>query len=191
MVGRRTGAQRLVPLRLSGGRSTWDVAHRPVVSVPTMRTTAKTASALVGSVALALLLASCNGAAQEPNPANTGPLAENTTRAATCDTASSATVDAINALTGSDDVTTVNIEAADGGWYLGTTPASGGDVALWATTVDPTADDFDGTVFPLNRAATDEVDAPTATASPAPKTFAADSAAASRVENCVTDGASK
>nr|AGU11900.1 hypothetical protein [uncultured organism] len=191
MVGRRTGVQRLVPLRLSGGRRTWDMAHRQAVSVPTMRTTAKTVSALVGSVTLALLLASCNGGAQEPDPANTGPLAENTTRAATCDTASGATVDAINALTGSDAVTTVNIEAADGGWYLGTTPTSGGDVALWATTVDPTTDDFDGTVFPLNRTATDEVGAPTATASPAPKTFAADSAAASRVENCVTDGAGK
>lgn len=156
-----------------------------------MRTTAKTASALVGSVTLALLLASCNGGAQEPDPANTGPLAENTTRAATCDTASSATVDAVNALTGSDDVKSVNLEAADGGWYLGTPAASGGDVALWATTVDPTTDDFDGTVFPLNRTATDEVNAPTATASPAPETFAADSAAASRVENCVTDGAGK
>lgn len=191
MDGRRTGAQRLAPLRVSGGRSVCAGPHRRALTVPGMRTTAKTVTALVGSVTLALLLASCNGGAQEPNPANTGPLAENTTRAATCDTASSATVDAINALTGSDAVTTANLEAADGGWYLGTAAGSGDDVALWATTVDPTTDDFDGTVFPLNDIATDEVDTPTATASPAPKTFDADSAAASRVENCVTDGAAK
>jgi hypothetical protein len=189
--GRRTAALQLVPQRLSGGRRSWDTAHRPPVSVRSMRTPAKTATALLGSVTLALLLASCNGGAQEPNPANTGPLAENTTRASTCDTASSATVDAINALTGSDDVKSVNLEAADGGWYLGTAAASGGDVALWATTVDPTTDDFDGTVFPLNRTATDEVDAPTATASPAPRSFDAASAAASRVKNCVTDGPAK
>ncbi|MBT1622683.1 hypothetical protein KK101_08305 [Curtobacterium flaccumfaciens pv. oortii] len=92
------------------------------------------------------------------------------------------------------------IQKGDGGWYLGATIMPKGDddtnedddedtVSVWASTADPTADDFDGPLYAVDDTAQDAVSDTSATA--APSSFSDDSQLAQQVEDCVdgeTDG---
>ena len=163
-----------------------------------MSTLTKTATTLFGAATIALLLTACDpGGAQNPNPVGQLPGSEEKSQAAECDLASGAAVDLIADAVGPDDtVTAANIQKGDGGWYLGATimPKGNDDdeedaVSVWASTADPTADDFDGPLYAVNDTAQDAVSDTAATA--APTSFSDDSQLAQQVEDCVdgeTDG---
>lgn len=167
-----------------------------------MSTRTKTATALFGAATIALLLTACDpGGAQNPNPVGQLPGSEEKSQAAECDLASGAAVDLIADAVGPDDtITAANTQKGDGGWYIGATIMPKGDddtneddeedaVSVWASTADPTADDFDGPLYAVNETAQDAVSDTAATA--APSSFSDDSQLAQQVENCVdgeTDG---
>ena len=155
-----------------------------------MTTTMKTVSALLAAAGIALVLSGCVGNAQKLDPAATGPLAENTTPAAECGSASGAAVAALTQTAkGLDGDVLAKVQPGDGGWYLGVaiTPASGSalsddDVAVWGSTKDPSSGDFDGRLVPVNDLAKD---ADTAAAPATSDTFSATSNAAELVQDCV------
>lgn len=113
--------------------------------------------------------------------------------------AASAAVDMIDTAVGSHDTTEfANIQKGDGGWYLGAAivPADSNDsnddeVTIWATTADPTADDFDGPLYAVNDVAKQAVADETTTTSDAPTPFADDSKAAQQVESCVVEASDR
>ncbi|MGN8049298.1 hypothetical protein ACTJKO_06370 [Curtobacterium sp. 22159] len=161
---------------------------------------ATTASALLGAATIAFLLTACDpGGAQNPNPVGKVPGSEEKSQSAQCDIASSATVDAIDKAVGKHDTTEfANIQKGDGGWYLGATivPADSNDpndddITVWATTKDPKSDDFDGPLYAVNQAAKNSVSDQSASASPAPSSFSADSKLAKQVESCVADASDR
>jgi hypothetical protein len=169
-----------------------------------MKTRGKISAALVGAATIALLLTGCHpdandiGGAQNLDPVGrvpgssaspTDPSQRNTSA---CEIASSATVDAIDAAVGSHDNTDVaNVRKGGGGWYVGASIAPSNDdpnddeVTVWATTTDPTADGFDGTLYPVNEAAKDAVADEGNGASTAPSSFDASSETAKQVVSCV------
>ncbi|ROP72441.1 hypothetical protein [Curtobacterium sp. PhB115] len=165
-----------------------------------MSTRVKTASALVGAATIALLLTACDpGGAQNINPVGKVPGSEEKSQSAQCDVASSAVVDVIDKAVGSHDTAEfANIQKGDGGWYLGATivPADSNDpnedeVTVWATTEDPTAEDFDGQVYAVNETAKEAVADESTTTSTAPSSFSADSDAAQQVESCVVEASDR
>lgn len=165
-----------------------------------MSTSAKTVTALLGAATLALLLTACDpGGAQNPNPVGKVPGSEEKSQSAQCDIASSATVDAIDEAVGPHDTAEfANIQKGDGGWYLGASivPEDSNDpnddeVTIWATTDDPTAEDFDGPLYAVNQTAKDAVADESTPASDAPSSFSADSDLASQVESCVIEASNR
>ncbi|MEV7759426.1 hypothetical protein [Curtobacterium flaccumfaciens] len=165
-----------------------------------MSTRAKTVTALFGAATVALLLTACDpGGAQNINPVGKVPGSEEKSQSAQCDVAASAAVDMIDKAVGSHDTTEfANIQKGDGGWYLGATivPADSNDsnddeVTIWATTADPTADDFDGPLYAVNDVAKQAVADETTTTSDAPTPFADDSKAAEQVESCVVEASDR
>ncbi|PYY63424.1 MULTISPECIES: hypothetical protein [unclassified Curtobacterium] len=165
-----------------------------------MSTRAKTVTALFGAATVALLLTACDpGGAQNINPVGKVPGSEEKSQSAQCDVAASAAVDMIDKAVGSHDTTEfANIQKGDGGWYLGAAivPADSNDsnddeVTIWATTADPTADDFDGPLYAVNDIAKQAVADETTTTSDAPTPFADDSKAAEQVESCVVEASDR
>ncbi|MCS5514324.1 hypothetical protein NY537_16415 [Curtobacterium flaccumfaciens pv. betae] len=165
-----------------------------------MSTRAKTVTALFGAAIVALLLTACDpGGAQNINPVGKVPGSEEKSQSAQCDVAASAAVDMIDKAVGSHDTTEfANIQKGDGGWYLGAAivPADSNDsnddeVTIWATTADPTADDFDGPLYAVNDVAKQAVADETTTTSDAPTPFADDSKAAQQVESCVVEASDR
>lgn len=165
-----------------------------------MSTRAKTATALLGAATIALLLTACDpGGAQNIDPVGKVPGSEEKSQSAQCDVAASAAVDAIDRAVGSHDTTEfANIIEADGGWYLGASivPADSNDpnddeVTVWATTDDPTADDFDGPLYAVNQTAQDATSDESSSVSPAPSSFSADSEGAQQVESCVVEASDR
>lgn len=165
-----------------------------------MSTRAKTATALLGAATIALLLTACDpGGAQNINPVGKVPGSEEKSQSAQCDVASKAAVDLIDKAVGPHDKTEfANIQKGDGGWYLGSTivPADSNDpnddeVTIWATTSDPTADDFDGPLYAVNQTAKDATADESASASPAPSSFRAGSKLAKQVESCVIEASDR
>lgn len=165
-----------------------------------MSTRAKTVTALFGAATVALLLTACDpGGAQNINPVGKVPGSEEKAQSAQCDVAASAAVDMIDKAVGSHDTTEfANIQKGDGGWYLGAAivPADSNDsnddeVTIWATTADPTADDFDGPLYAVNDVAKQAVADETTTTSDAPTPFADDSKAAEQVESCVVEASDR
>jgi hypothetical protein len=161
---------------------------------------ATTASALLGAVTISLLLTACDpGGAQNPNPVGKVPGSEEKSQSAQCDVASSAAVDMIDKAVGSHDTTEfANIQKGDGGWYLGATivPADSNDanddeVTVWATTDDPTSDDFDGPLYAVNQTAKDATADESTSVSEAPSSFSADSKLAKQVESCVVEASDR
>lgn len=165
-----------------------------------MSTRAKTVTALFGAATVALLLTACDpGGAQNINPVGKVPGSEEKSQSAQCDVAASTAVDMIDKAVGSHDTTEfANIQKGDGGWYLGAAivPADSNDsnddeVTIWATTADPTADDFDGPLYAVNDVAKQAVADETTTTSDAPTPFADDSKAAEQVESCVVEASDR
>lgn len=165
-----------------------------------MSTSAKTATALLGAATLALLLTACDpGGAQNINPVGKVPGTEEKSQSAQCDVASSAAVDLIDKAVGPHDTAEfANIQKGDGGWYLGASivpedsnDANDDEVTIWATTDDPTDDDFDGPLYAVNQTAIDATSDESASASPAPSSFSADSDLASQVESCVVEASNR
>ncbi|WP_144711542.1 hypothetical protein [Curtobacterium pusillum] len=165
-----------------------------------MSTRAKTTTALLGAATIAFLLTACDpGGAQNIDPVGKVPGSEEKSQSAQCDIASSATVDAIDKAVGSHDTTEfANIQKGDGGWYLGATivpadsnDANDDDVTIWATTKDPTSDDFDGPLYAVNQPAKDSIADESTSASAAPSAFSADSKAAKQVESCVIEASDR
>ncbi|MCS6567686.1 hypothetical protein NYQ35_02620 [Curtobacterium flaccumfaciens pv. flaccumfaciens] len=165
-----------------------------------MSTRAKTVTALFGAATVALLLTACDpGGAQNINPVGKVPGSEEKSQSAQCDVAANAAVDMIDKAVGSHDTTEfANIQKGDGGWYLGAAivPADSNDsnddeVTIWATTADPTADDFDGPLYAVNDVAKQAVADETTTTSDAPTPFADDSKAAEQVESCVVEASDR
>jgi len=165
-----------------------------------MSTRVKTASALIGAATIALLLTACDpGGAQNIDPVGKVPGSEEKSQSTQCDVASSAVVDRIDAAVGGHDTAEfANIQEGDGGWYLGATivPADSNDpnddeVTIWATTDDPTSDDFDGPLYAVNKTAKDATADESNSASPAPSSFSADSEAAQQVESCVVEASDR
>ncbi|WP_284756979.1 hypothetical protein [Curtobacterium sp. ME-Dv--P-122a] len=165
-----------------------------------MSTRAKTVTALFGAATVALLLTACDpGGAQNINPVGKVPGSEEKSQSAQCDVAASSAVDMIDKAVGSHDTTEfANIQKGDGGWYLGAAivPADSNDsnddeVTIWATTADPTADDFDGPLYAVNDVAKQAVADETTTTSDAPTPFADDSKAAEQVESCVVEASDR
>ncbi|MGN6407040.1 MAG: hypothetical protein ACTHMH_01740 [Curtobacterium sp.] len=154
----------------------------------------KTVTALVGAGTIALLLTSCYGAgAQNGNPVGKGPAGDDPAETVQCAVAAKEAVDAIDAAVGGhDDTDYASIRKGDGGWYLGAsiTPNQKDDpnedeVTVWATTSDPTSEEFDGTVYPVNEAAKTAVADESTDATAAPSGFSADADAAQAVAQCV------
>lgn len=166
-----------------------------------MTTRAKTTvTAFLGAASLALLLTACDpGGAQNIDPVGKVPGSEEKSRSAECAVAASPAVDAIGTAVGPHDTTEfANVTAGDGGWYLGASivpedskDANDDEVTVWATTEDPTKDDFDGTLYAVNEAAQDATEDESASVPPAPSAFPADSDAAQRVESCVVEAADR
>jgi hypothetical protein len=165
-----------------------------------MSTSAKTVTALLGAATLALLLTACDpGGAQNPNPVGKVPGSEEKSQSAQCDIASSAAVDKIDEAVGPHDTAEfANIQKGDGGWYLGASIVPEGsndpnddEVTIWATTDDPTAEDFDGPLYAVNQTAKDAVADESTSTSDAPSSFSADSDLASQVESCVIEASNR
>ncbi|WIE64733.1 hypothetical protein DEI99_016100 [Curtobacterium sp. MCLR17_036] len=161
---------------------------------------AKTATALIGAATVALLLTACDpGGAQNINPVGKVPGSEEKSQSAECEVASGAVADAIGAAVGPHDTTEfADVQEGDGGWYLGATivPEDSNDpnedeVTVWATTSDPTSDDFDGPLYAVNQAAKDATADESESASPAPSDFSAESEAAKQVESCVVEASDR
>ena len=178
----------------------WDGAHQGSPTVLGMSTRAKTATALLGAATIALLLTACDpGGAQNPNPVGKVPGSEEKSQSAQCDVASSAAVDLIDKAVGTHDKAEfANIQKGDGGWYLGATivPEDSNDpnddeVTIWASTDDPTADDFDGPLYAVNQTAKDATADESSSVSPAPSSFSADSELAQQVESCVVEASDR
>lgn len=165
-----------------------------------MTTRSKTATALLGAATIAFLLTACDpGGAQNPNPVGKLPGSDEKSQSAECDIASTAAVDLIADAVGPDDtVESANIQKGDGGWYIGASVLPVGSdatednadddrdaVGIWASTADPTADDFDGPLYAVNDTAQESVSDEAATA--APSSFSADSQLADQTESCVTN----
>ena len=81
--------------------------------------------------------------------------------------------------------------AGDGGWYLAASivpsdskDANDDELTIWATESDPTAEDWDGTIYAVNQTAKDATSDESRSASPAPSSFSEDSDAAKRAESC-------
>uniref|UniRef100_A0A942SWN1 Uncharacterized protein n=1 Tax=Neobacillus citreus TaxID=2833578 RepID=A0A942SWN1_9BACI len=150
---------------------------------------------------IALLLSGCGSAgAQNNNPVGKVPGDEDTARAETCTVASSKAVDMIDAAVGDhDDTDFASVREGDGGWYLGATitpnvkdDPNDDEVTIWATTSDPTADDFDGPLYPVNQQAKDAVaDEGGDQATTAPSDFDPSSDAADEVESCVIQASNR
>ncbi|PZF57333.1 hypothetical protein DEJ23_07545 [Curtobacterium sp. MCSS17_008] len=165
-----------------------------------MTTRAKSATALLGAATLALLLTACDpGGAQNINPVGKVPGEEEPSRSVECAVASSAAVDAIGTAVGPHDTTEfANVAEGDGGWYLATSivpsdskDANDDELTIWATTSDPTADDWDGTIYAVNENAKEATSDESQSASPAPSSFSADSDAAKRAESCAVEAADR
>lgn len=158
-----------------------------------MATRTKTTSALIGAGVIAMLLTACGGpGAQNSNPVGKGPAGDDPAETVQCPVAAKEAVDMIDAAVGAhDDTDFASIRKGDGGWYLGAsiTPNQKDDpnedeVTVWATTSDPTSEDFDGPLYPVNETETTvEDESPDQTG--APSAFSADSAGAKAVAQCV------
>ncbi|WIE75517.1 hypothetical protein [Curtobacterium sp. MCSS17_007] len=165
-----------------------------------MTTRAKTATALLGAATLAFLLTACDpGGAQNIDPVGKVPGDQEQSRSAECAVASSKAVDAIGTAVGPHDTTEfANVAEGDGGWYLAASivpsdskDANDDELTIWATTTDPTADDWDGTIYAVNDNAKDATSDESKSASPAPSSFSADSDAAKRAESCAVEAADR
>jgi len=166
----------------------------------------KTTHALVTVAAAALLLTGCQSAgAQNSNPVAKVPGSEESAartdpaqaNGSTCAVAGAAATAAINDSIGSsdvsgdhDDIDFADTNKTDGGWYIGAsiTPTQKDDtnddeVAVWATTEDPTAEDFDAKIYAVNAAARDSSSAP----SDLPSGFSATSSDAKKVISCTIE----
>jgi hypothetical protein len=164
---------------------------------------AKTTATLVGLATVGLLLSGCsNAGAQNGNPVGKVPGSEESAtrsdpgqrNSAPCGVASSAAVDAIDKAVGPhDNADVASVTKGDEGWYLGVSVApnqsddpNDDEVGIWGTRDDPTAEDFDGLVFPVNKVAEDVV-ADESTATAAPNGFSETSKAAKQVQSCIVE----
>lgn len=164
-----------------------------------MSSRSRTAAATIVAATLAVLLAGCTGAgAQNGNPVGKGPASDDPART-TCPVAAKEAVDAIDEAVGAhDDTDFASVRKGDGGWYLGASIApaetddpNDDDVTVWATSSDPTSEDFDGPLWPVNRAAKDAAGDDDSGASAVPSAFADDSDAARSVQQCVVNAANR
>lgn len=165
-----------------------------------MTTRATTVTALLGAATIALLLTACDpGGAQNIDPVGKVPGSEQKSQSTQCPVASSKAVDAIGTAVGPHDTTEfASVAKGDGGWYLAASivPADSKDanddeLTIWATTTDPTAEDWDGTITAVNRTAKDATSDESKSASPAPSSFSAGSDAAKRAESCAVEAADR
>lgn len=164
-----------------------------------MSSRTKTAAVLVGVASVALLLTACqDGGAQNGNPVGKGPATDDPARQ-TCPVAAKSAVDAIDAAVGKqDDTDFASVQRGDGGWYLAASIVPNvkddpktDDVTVWATTADPTDEDFDGPLAPVNDEARASVSSDDASASAVPSTCSDDSDAAKAVAGCPINAANR
>ncbi|WP_439689501.1 hypothetical protein ACRQ4C_16940 [Curtobacterium sp. SP.BCp] len=164
-----------------------------------MSSRSRTAAATIVAATVAVLLAGCTGAgAQNGNPVGKGPASDDPART-TCPVAAKEAVDVIDEAVGAhDDTDFASVREGDGGWYLGASIApaetddpNDDDVTVWATSSDPTSEDFDGPLWPVNRAAKDAAGDQDGAASAAPSAFTDDSDAARSVQQCVVNAANR
>ncbi|PZE69743.1 MULTISPECIES: hypothetical protein [unclassified Curtobacterium] len=165
---------------------------------------AKTTATLVGLATVGLLLGGCsNAGAQNGNPVGKVPGSEESAtrsdpgqrNSAPCGVASSAAVDVLDEAVGPHDGTdVVSVTQSDEGWYLGVSVApntsddpNDDEVGIWGTEEDPTAEDFDGMVFPVNKVAEDVVADEQGSATAAPSAFSETSKAAKQVQSCIVE----
>ena len=165
-----------------------------------MTTRAKTATALLGAATLALLLTACDpGGAQNIDPVGKAPGDEQKSRSAESPVASSNARDASGTAVGPHDTTEfANVAKGDGGWYLAATivpsdskDANDDELTIWATDSDPTAEDWDGTIYAVNQTAKDATSDESQSASPAPSSFSEYSDAAKRAESGAVEAADR
>jgi hypothetical protein len=160
-------------------------------------------AAVLGVVTIGMLLGGCaNAGAQNGNPVAKVPGSEESAtrtdpgqrNSSPCQVASSAAVDAVDRAVGPHDGTDVaSVTKGEAGWYLGVSVApsqsddpNDDEVAVFGTQEDPTAEDFDGRVFPVNKVAEDVV-ADESTATAAPSEFSETSDAAKQVQSCIVE----
>ncbi len=187
----------------SHGTHSWAPAHLRPPTVHAMSTRAKTTATLVGLATIGMLLGGCsNAGAQNGDPVAKVPGSEESAtrtdpgqrNSAPCQVASSAAVDAIDEAVGPHDNTDVaSVTKGEAGWYLGVSVApnqsddpNDDEVAVFGTESDPTAEDFDGMVVPVNKVAEDVV-ADESTATAAPADFSETSDAAKQVQSCIVE----
>jgi hypothetical protein len=159
-----------------------------------MTSRTRTSGALLALATIAVVLTGCSDAgAQNGNPVGKGPASDDPAQSVTCAVAAKEAVDMIDAAVGShDDTDYASIRKGDGGWYLAAsiTPNQKDDpnedeVTVWATTSDPTSDDFDGPLYPVNKTAKTAVADEDPDQTAAPSQFSADSESADAVAQCV------